>query len=130
MTRKVSFHRDILSVDFPALQAEFPGRIAWDELETQIIKALAFIADNPLAGAKLKRPPLDAWWKFKFHSSSNPKAGVKADMRIVYRFNEEVVWILAIRARKPGGLKDVYRIGNLRVIHEKASTYRARKTMP
>ncbi len=51
-------------------------------------------------------------------------------MRIVYRFNEEVVWILAIRARKPGGLKDVYRIGNLRVIHEKASTYRARKTMP
>ncbi len=130
MTRKVVFHPDVLSVDIPALQADFLNRVVWDKLEVQINKALAMIANNPSAGARLKRPPLETWWKFKFHSTSNPKAGVNADMRLVYRFDEATVWVLAIRARKPGNSEDVYRVGNSRVLHERPSTpYRARDSV-
>lgn len=108
MISQAEFHPKVLSEDVPRLVQEFPHEQAYDEVVLSLRRALLLIARAPLiAGAECRYPPLLGWRKEKFHSVLKPPAGMRADMRIIFR-------------PKPGGSSNEFQvraIGKRRLRH-------------
>ena len=106
---KINLHQEIHSVDIPKLQRLYPLQSNFAELSSCIDAIIKKISQNPyLEGVPCKRPPLLNWRRLKFHSKHRPLQGTKADMRIIFREYNGVVFIFCIGKRIQKDPDDVY----------------------
>ncbi|RIV17187.1 hypothetical protein D2Q93_15815 [Alicyclobacillaceae bacterium I2511] len=111
-------HEKFFDMDLPRIESEFQNEERFVEFLFCLDKAIHEIMRDPAnEGAPLVRPPLaPTYRKKKFHSVLTPKHGVKADMRLVYRYDTEhdVLYVFGVGIRKPHASEDVYEILNPR----------------
>lgn len=106
-------HPYLFSVDFPLIEQELADLIAFKEFALCLDKAIKEIERYPAnEGSPLRRPPLQKYRKKKFHSILKPPVSLRADMRLIFRYdstNDELL-LLGIGRRKPRQSDDVYKL--------------------
>lgn len=107
-------HKDFFGIDLPKLEAEFDDQEAFTKCLVSLDRAIREIMKDPTnEGTPLVKPPLaPTYRKKKFHSVLAPHQGVRADMRLVYRydFSQNILYVFGVGKRKPYAPDDIYKV--------------------
>jgi hypothetical protein len=110
---KIQLHPEVVTSDLPRLAGLFkPSEHA--ELNNSIENTLKKIKSNINIGSDCEYPPLIGWKRLRFHSKIKIPVGMRADLRIVYREDNNNIQIFAIGKRLVNMADDIYKIIKLR----------------
>ncbi len=108
-------HPEFFAVDLPRIEKELDSAERLAEFLYCFDKAILEIKFDPADGAPLKMS-LAVYRKKKFHAVRRPPHEMRADYRLIYRYEAitDTLFVLGAGKRKPGQSDDIYAILNAR----------------